>query len=67
MIVAAQMFGTLEPATGVMLSRVGDSGVCSTKFPGCQATASTVSDVTEMVLPRVHAGNFVGEMVRVSV
>ena len=68
-IVAAQTFGSVTPATGVMVTEAVGSGACgaSTKLPGGQATARTVREVTEIVLPRVQAGNFDGEMLRVSV
>ena len=67
-MVAAQTLGTVEPATGVMFSVAVGSGACGarTKSPGSHETASTVTEVTEIVLPRVHAGNFEGEIVSVS-
>ena len=63
---AAQTFGSVTPATGVMVSGAVGSGACgaSTKLPGGQATAITVILVTEIVLPRVQAGNFEGEIER---
>src|ERR1035441_3976820 len=66
-IVAAQTFGSVTPVTGVMLTDAVGSGACGarTKFPDSHATASSVIEVTEMVLPLVHAGNLEGEMARV--
>ena len=60
-MVAEQTLGTDEPATGVMLMLTPAEGSGAwgwiTKFPGSQETASTVREVTDMVFPRVHAGN----------
>jgi hypothetical protein len=44
-----------------------DSGDWSMNCPGGQPRASTVTDVTLMVLPRVHTGNVDGGMLMVIV
>src|SRR5580693_9145749 len=57
-MVPAHTLGSVTPETGVIVT--GAVG------PGGQATAATVIEVTESVLPRVKAGNFAGEMPSVS-
>src|ERR1700674_2550101 len=71
-MVAETMVGSdtpkTTPGTGVIVIGVIGSGACGTrtKVPAGQAMASTVRDVTVMVLPRVQAGNFDAKISNVS-
>ncbi len=67
--VPMQMFGSVTPPTGFIVIGAVGNGACgtSTKLtPLGHETVNTVNDVTLIVLPRVHGGNFAGEMVSFS-
>jgi len=67
--VPAQTFGSVTPATGVMVTSALGSGDWGsrTKSPEFHDVANAVTLVTAIVFPRVHDGNFAGEIVSVSV